>query len=430
MLKNNPMRVWMVTIGEPLPTDGRNERLLRTGILAEQLSNAGHGVHWWTSSFDHARKRQRTSCDARVTINDGYEISLLTANRYSRNISLHRIANHRTLARKFGLLAQREPSPDIIICSWPLIELCAEAVRFGNSRGVPVVLDFRDMWPDAIVDLAPRMMRPVVKIALHHSYRNATFAASHATAITGITENIVDWGVQFSGRQRNSADRAFPMGYKSRSLTADSLEEASRFWRNQGLATDGSEFVVCFFGTIGRHFEIETVAEAAEKLTRSGRAIKFVLCGDGPQLSQWKRLSAKSPNVIFPGWVDAAKIQTLMRLSSAGLAPYYSSWDFRLSIPNKPIEYLSAGLPVVSSLRGVLADLLRENHCGLTYRNSDSDGLVRALSDSYDDRALCTEMAGNADRLFRRRFTAEAVYSEMQDYLVGIATDSRRKQAA
>ena len=28
------MRVWLIAIGEPLPTDGENVRLLRTGILA------------------------------------------------------------------------------------------------------------------------------------------------------------------------------------------------------------------------------------------------------------------------------------------------------------------------------------------------------------------------------------------------------------
>ncbi|MCL6590483.1 MAG: hypothetical protein K6U80_11060 [Firmicutes bacterium] len=35
------MKIWLVAIGEPLPTDGNNERLLRMGILANLLVARG-----------------------------------------------------------------------------------------------------------------------------------------------------------------------------------------------------------------------------------------------------------------------------------------------------------------------------------------------------------------------------------------------------
>ena len=43
------MRIWLITVGEPLPTDGA-ERLLRAGILADMLSAKGHDVVFWTST--------------------------------------------------------------------------------------------------------------------------------------------------------------------------------------------------------------------------------------------------------------------------------------------------------------------------------------------------------------------------------------------
>ena len=55
------MRAWLLTVGEPLPCDGPNERLHRTGLLAEALHSRGHEVLWWSSTFDHARKRFRES---------------------------------------------------------------------------------------------------------------------------------------------------------------------------------------------------------------------------------------------------------------------------------------------------------------------------------------------------------------------------------
>ena len=52
------MRIWVYASGEPLPAADRQVRLLRAGNLCRHLQAAGHEVVWWTSSFDHIRKRQ------------------------------------------------------------------------------------------------------------------------------------------------------------------------------------------------------------------------------------------------------------------------------------------------------------------------------------------------------------------------------------
>ena len=424
------MRVWLITIGEPLPIDGLEERLLRSGILAESLSRSGHHVVWWTSAFDHVRKQHRVPVDTIVTTDAGYRLRLLHSVGYRSNLSLRRIVNHRGVARKFRNLALHEPRPDIILCSWPTLELCVEAVRLGQWRGTPVVLDVRDMWPDAIADLAPSMLRPMARFALRSSYRNAREAAGGATAITGITDRVVDWAMPFTGRTRSPLDRAFPMAYLANPFSLESATKAVDFWRSFGLLAGKPRFIACFFGTIGRHFEIETIVEAARHLHRSGRDIVFVLCCDGPELSHWRKLATDCPNVILPGWVDAAKIRCLMGLSSVGLAPYYSSWDFKLSIPNKPIEYLSGHLPIVSSLQGVLAELLAENECGLTHGNGSAKDLERVLAQCYDHPVKLARMAANAGRLYRKQFNADVVYTEMQDYLIEIAHAKRQIRAA
>jgi len=424
------MRIWLVTIGEPLPTDGCEERLFRTGILAELLAGQGHEVTWWTSAFDHVRKQHRSRRDQRIFSSAGYTIWLLHASGYSRNVSLRRIINHRKIAQKFRTLAPQQPLPDVILCSWPTLELCAEAVRLGNLWRVPVVLDIRDMWPDAILDLAPDVLRPAARLALRRAYHDAQYAASHATALTGPTEKIVDWGLGFANRVRTSLDRAFCMGYRTPVASSGGEAEAKEFWRAHGIADDPSTFVACFFGAIGRHFEFETIIEAARRLEKSTRRIRFVLCGDGPSLPHYRRLADDCQSILWPGWINAPKIRSLMRRASVGLAPYYSSWDFTIHIPNKPIEYFSAGLPVVSCLQGELADLLAVNECGLTYQNGSADDLIRALADCYDHPTKLTRMAEKAARLYRERFVAETVYGEMADYLSQVARLGRRQLAA
>ena len=53
------MKVWIATIGEPLPIDGNNVRLLRSFQFAEWLSERGHTVNFITNSVDHYNRRQK-----------------------------------------------------------------------------------------------------------------------------------------------------------------------------------------------------------------------------------------------------------------------------------------------------------------------------------------------------------------------------------
>jgi len=425
------LRIWLVTVGEPLPTDGSNERLLRTGILAGFLSRRGHDVLWWTSAFDHVRKTHRAGEDTFVSLADNYRIAMLRSCGYRRNISLARLSDHRGLARKFIELAPREPAPDVILCSMPTIELCRGAVRYAKKSGIPVVLDIRDLWPDVIVDIAPPWARRAARLFLSSLVRDLREACAGATAVIGITDPIVEWGVRYAGRPKTGRDRAFPLGYVEQVPLSGEMEKAQRFWGDFGIGADPGEFLVCFFGTIGRQFDLETVILAARRLEGGPRRFRFVLCGSGDMLPHYRKLAGGITSVVFPGWVGAAEIWTLMRIARAGLAPYRNSMDFRLSLPNKSIEYLSAGLPLVSSLTGELQRLLEKHGCGVTYKEGDAESLATTLAELYDHRAGLETMAANALALYQERFTAENIYNELCGYLedLAIGIPSSRRDA-
>ena len=199
------MRIWLVTVGEPLPTDGSNERLLRTGILAGFLVRKGHEVLWWTSAFVHVRKTRRAVENTFVSLAGNYRIGMLRSCGYRRNISLARLSDHRGLARKFMELAPREPAPDVILCAMPTIELAREAVRYAKGRGIPIVLDIRDLWPDVILDIAPPWARWPARLFLSSLFRDLREACAGATAIIGITDPIVEWGVRNAGRSKKGS---------------------------------------------------------------------------------------------------------------------------------------------------------------------------------------------------------------------------------
>jgi glycosyltransferase involved in cell wall biosynthesis len=413
------MRVWLLKTGEPLPVgDHRHDRLLRMGILAQLLVQRGHEVLWWTSTYDHFRRVQRFDADTTVSLDSGLVIRLLRGRSYRGSASLRRMAEHRVTANKFYREAASHPEPpDLILSAWPTIEMCERAVRYGQERRIPVVLDVRDRWPDLIPRMFPALLRPVVRLALLPMYRAARTAVRGTTAVVGNTDNFVNEALRIGGRTRSALDRSFAMGYSSVPMDTGLVEAARGWWEAQGVPKAGSDLVVCFFGAMSRHFDMEVVLTTARSLHRRKIPIRFVLCGEGPLLGMLRKQTLDLPTVIWPGFVDAPRIKALLEVSSVGLAPYVSSDNFVHNIPNKPAEYLHAGVPVALSLgSGALSSLLSSRGAGFSY-GGRADELERWLLRLHGNPNLLASMRRSALDLFVDRFDAAKIYSELIDHL-------------
>lgn len=400
------MKIWLTQIGEYLPIDGEEIRLMRTGILANKLSEQGHNVVWWASTFSHKRKAYRADCDKTIEMASNYVIKLIHAPSYKKDVSLARIRNHRILAKRFELLARREVPPDIILCSFPTIELAKAAVDYGKEKGVPVLIDVRDMWPDTIAYLLPKWARPLAYLALAGMKRQASAVCANATAILGHAPGFVEWGLRYGKRTRTDLDRDFPFGYVDKPPSAEAIVEAEKFWEGCGVKAASDQMIICYAGAIGHQVRLKTVLEAA-RLLRGKRPIKFVFCGDGDMRAKFKRETAGLPDVLFVGFLEAPKLWTLMRRSSMGLVCIKGSPDYLASIPNKVPEYLSAGLPIVSNFAGgVVYDMIMKHNIGFSYEDNPL-ALSKWIIEVYDRPEILKAMSDRALKLFRERFVAK-----------------------
>jgi len=421
MPPSGSLKIWLIKVAEPTPLDGQDVRLFRYGMLANHLVQAGHEVTWWHSTVHHQKKIQRYETTTTVAVSQRYTIIFLHAPRYTRSVSFRRVLNQALTAREFRLKATKIDPPDIIVCCLPPLELCREAIRYGMHKNIPVILDVQDLWPDAFLAFAPSFLRSVWKLFLTPWFRIVTYACRNATAITGTTDAFVSWARSYGRRSENPFDKSFPLAYQSKTPDRTSCEAAEKRWAECGLALHRDEFLACFFGLFGRHYEIELVIDAARRIRQSGRHCRFVLCGTGEKLEHYKKLAAGCDAILFPGWVGEADIWTLLQKSSVGLCPYRTSATLSKNIPNKPIEYFSAGLPVVSSLEGELKQLLTHYRCGLTYPPGDGEQLIKHLVALYDNPMLRKTLSHNAAELFRTRFAAETVYADMARHIETIA---------
>lgn len=419
------MLVWIIKTGEPLPIDDNSPRLMRAGLLANALVDKGHEVLFWGSRFNHASKTMRRCEGRKQRWRPGGDVFLLDEPPYQRNLSLQRIYSHHVAAREFTKAAATEVAPNLILCCVPTLDLGRAATRYGREHGVPVVLDYRDLWPDIFEHLAPAPLRPLVRLAFEPYHRMAREAFSGATAITGITPEFVDWALRFARRPRNRFDRDFPHGYPDRKIDPAALEAAARFWRSIGVTPDDGVRTFCYVGQLSSRIELPTLRDTFQILKSRNVPTRLVLCGVGSEQAACRSWAADLGNVVMPGFIDAPQIGALMAMSVGGLIPYPSAPDFAVAIPNKAIEYMAGGLPILSSVQGVLSALIEREAIGLTYPNRNAAALAEGIEALVRAPERGKEMGARSRALFTRGYVAENVYREFAGHLEAIAASCK-----
>jgi len=194
------------------------------------------------------------------------------------------------------------------------------------------------------------------------------------------------------------------------------LTVAREWWQSHGVSADGKPRI-CFIGSHTTAFDFAAVLEAAQALASQNSACEFIICGDGPSSEEWRRHARGLANVHFVGWVDRAQIEVLAEFSLAALAPYKNTEDFVMSIPNKVVDSLSLGLPVLSPLEGEVATLIDVHGIGLGYGARTGKSLAECIKTLAHDPGLQNRLSTKARTLYRESFAFERVYGGLVTHL-------------
>jgi glycosyltransferase involved in cell wall biosynthesis len=132
-----------------------------------------------------------------------------------------------------------------------------------------------------------------------------------------------------------------------------------------------------------------------------------------------KELSHDLSNVVLTGWIDHPTALSLLYISSLGLCAYTTK--ALQSLPYKPFEYMACGLPLLSSLKGELADLVDTYKIGRNYTAQNVDSLVKEINFFVNNPNDSRQMASNARQLFESRFSSDEIYGSLARYLESLS---------
>ena len=410
------MNIWIVTIGEPLIHEGSNLRIHRSGLLAKYLSEIkNYNVIWWASLFNHFTKKFEFQEEVDLKPNNNLTIKCLKGYGYKKNISLARYYDHYLIQKKFRKKIKEEIKPDIIICSYPTLGLCEEALEFSLKHKIPIIIDYRDLWPEVFYDLFPMKFRYLAKIIFSPFSIRLKRVLKNATGIVGITEKIMNTGIEKTNRKKNIFDSFYYLGYEKITINKNTIIEYVNKWKSYGISKNDGFIKICFFGTLGHQMDFDTIIQALNNL--SNKSVKLIICGSGDKENYLKDLSRNS-NIIFPGYMSALELKSLMLVSDFGLCPHIPKQMYLDSIPGKAIEYMSEGLPIITTLgNGELGKLIDQKNFGHSYKAFQTDSLTHLILDILKNKNLMTNKRDEIIRFYNKTFDKSVVYKNYANHI-------------
>jgi glycosyltransferase involved in cell wall biosynthesis len=284
---------------------------------------------------------------------------------------VHTLANNASYMATGTVHALCKAGPlDVIVASSPpfLAHVAGEVVRF--LRRTPMVLEIRDLWPDYMVEmgvltsrLGQRLLFGLERYLLRNTRRAVVVTES-------FRRRVADKGLE--------ADRidVIPNGVGM-----------DRYYRDPGgelpipkLTRHDGEFLVGYLGNFGAGQEIRTVVEAAWAL-RARPDIRFVLVGDGKEkpLVEERAADLSLANLSIHPPIQKDQTRAFYNACDLCLVPLAPVPIFSETVPSKIFEIMACERPVLASVAGEAAQIVRDSDAGLVTPPGDAAAMATGI---------------------------------------------------
>jgi len=359
----------------------------------------------------HAGYRRRVYM--RETI-DGVDVRrcwiLTTPRRLSRPLSYASFLLSSTLCVLLAKLRY-----EVVVATIPPPTVGIPGLVAALRRRVPLVLDLRDIWPEAIVQ-SGRLRNPLV-IRVFEGI--ADFLYRRARRITAVTEGwrarLVEMGVPAEKLAvlSNGVDvGAFDEGLEALPADFEALEPDAHWFTYAGILNrpQGLEFI------------LEAAARMRERAPDLYAKSQFLLIGEGPIEAELKALRAELglERVVFVPRQPRQAVYACLKRSFAVLVTLRPRKDTS-TVPSKLYECMASGRPVLYQAGGEGAATLRRAAAGSVVEPGSAAALCEAMRAYLRDPASA-DAHGRAGRAYvAEHYDRRVLARRFSDLLAGLS---------
>lgn len=391
----------------------------RVNDLVGELASRGHDVQVltgqpnypdgeFTRGYGGLMPQREAACGGNVV-----RVPLVPRRQGTSKQLLFNYISFATSATCLGPSLVRGPVDAVLAYEPSPVTVAAPALALARLKKAPALMWVQDLWPDTLAAMGV--------------LRSSLFQRT-ALAATGLVHRKMDsllvQSKAFVGplcQQGAQSNRVHYVPNWAEDLYRPVTVPAAAPQR-QELPTG---FKILFAGNVGVAQGLDVVLRAAE-LLRELKDLHWVILGSGRQAEwlgrevQQRRLEGtvhllgRRPLVTMPTWFSLADVL---------LATLRPDRVYELTLPSKLQTYLACGKPVLASMDGEGARVLRESGGGLVTRTGDAGALAEGARHMYDagPDALAS-MGKRGLAYYREHFDRVAIIDRVEELLQTCAT--------
>jgi glycosyltransferase involved in cell wall biosynthesis len=292
-------------------------------------------------------------------------------------------------------------NPDVVVGTSPTLFAAQAASSTGGRRRVPFVMEIRDLWPAIFVELGVLKNKKLIRTLERWEMNLYGKATTIVTVTEAFRQNLIERGISSEKviTIPNGADVEFWSPSEAMSDLRDKLN------------LDG-KFVVLYIGAHGISHALIKIIDCAEIL-KTEKNISFLFVGEGAEkrhlieYAQTKGLN----NIQFLDPVKKNEVKEYYELADVCLVPLRDIPLFDNFIPSKMFEIMAMEKPIIGSVRGESADILKKSEGALVVEPENSIQISDAIDTLYKNPLMGPEM-GKKGREFVKRYYSRAVLSK------------------
>lgn len=247
----------------------------------------------------------------------------------------------------------------------------------------------------------------------HRCYRGSLPGTAAVAGMLSLHHAIGTW--------RQTVDRYVALTEFARAkfieggLQADRIVVKPNFLTNAPPVRAGDGDYALFVGRLTEEKGITTLMDAWERIS-----IPLRIVGSGPWEARLRAWAASRPHVSVEGWVPPSEVAR--HLAAARFLVMPSLWYE--GFPIVLLEAMAAGVPVLASRHGSLAELAVQTRGCVTVAPGDAPALAAASLRLWEDAPLNRSLSLRGRQAFEASYDSDAGYRRLLEVYEGVVETS------
>lgn len=386
----------------------------RVNEIAEGLKKKGNDVNVLTTYPNYPQGEIYDGYKAKGISTEninGIEITRIVSRPRGKrkiNLALSYLSFYRRATRY--LRHSKKNDYDIVYCYQmsPVMQ-AIPACWLSKKNKIPLYIYCLDIWPESIRDFFPNEKSLIFRIIKKMSIK----IYNSATKIGVTSKSFIRY---------LHSECAVP--YENLLYLPQHADDLAA---NEDLTTEENKCVdIVFTGNVGESQNMDQIIDAV-KLLSDVENFKIHIVGAGSALHYTQERVNKeglANKIIFYGKRPYKEMPEFYRLADACLLTLSNKTQIGLTIPGKLQGYMAAGKPIIASINGDAADVIKEAACGICVPADDVELLAKAIREFICNKEKYQTCGINARKYYEKHFTLKTHIDALNEQLSAMVKEN------